>query len=88
MSVYDEVSSSVKANNKAKNTKFIKNQKTMNILTMVLCLIMLIADTIYVIKESSIGILMFTRVVLDFAIVAEAFMVVILAIFKFNTENI
>ena len=87
MSVYDEVSSSVKANNKAKNTKFIKNQKTMNILTMVLCLIMLIADTIYVIKESSIGILMFTRVVLDFAIVAEAFMVVILAIFKFNTEN-
>lgn len=86
------LSSDIRSNNKKKNLNnnksLIKNQKALNIVMMILFSTMILSDIFYIIKENIIGISSFTNTLLIISIILEVVAFIVLALLKFNSENV
>ena len=88
MSMYNELRANKKNNNSIKNKELIKNQKFVNLINLILCLTMILADILYIIKGNIVGVNSFNNTFMIISLILEILMLVILAIPRFNTGSI
>ena len=88
MSMYNDLRTNKKNINSLKNKELVKNQKIVNIFNFALCMTMLLADILYIIKGNIVGVSAFNNSFMIISLVLEIIMIGILAIPRFNTGSI
>ena len=87
MALYEDIIQNTKSKNTNVNKHYIRNQKVLNIIFMVLLVSIIIADVLYIIKSNMLGIIHFSFLVMIISVSCEGAIFLILSLVRFNFEN-